>query len=75
MAADAHGRKAVHGHAAIALDPGAEIVWYFILWGLKVKLLKKTFYPFLHNFSVILKNRISENCLLRAHLRFFCYWT
>ena len=40
MAADTHGRKAVHDHAAIALDPGAEIVWYFILWRLKVKLFK-----------------------------------
>ena len=43
MAADAHGRKAVHGHAAIALDLGslcclgAEIVWYFIPWRLKLK--------------------------------------
>ena len=31
MAADAHGRKAVHGHVAIALAPGAEIVLSFIL--------------------------------------------
>ena len=30
-------------------------------------------YLFLQNFSVILKMKISENCLLRAHLRFFCY--
>ena len=31
MAADIPGGKAVHGHAAIALDPNAEIVLDLIL--------------------------------------------
>ena len=40
MAADVHGGKAVYGHAAVALDPSAEIVWYLILWRLKLNFLK-----------------------------------
>ena len=53
MAADVHGGKAVHGHAAIALDPSAEIVWYLIVWRPKVKLFQITFYLILKNFSAI----------------------
>ena len=36
MAADVYDGKAVHGHASIALDPNAEIVWDLMLWRCKV---------------------------------------